>query len=156
MTRRAVVCRLDARSERPDERKFDFDPITLAHQQREHLLVAGSTSLRVYIVAGRPLQGKVRDVGSFEDWTLIREALVWLGQPDPAATRQQVLSNDQRQDELCEVMDLWGAYFGNNKDPQHPRVDQGYRAGRAVLIDLRVVPGGLRAGIKGHHKEPNT
>ena len=149
MTRRAVVCRLDARSERPDERKFDFDAIVLAHEQREHLLVAGLTILRAYIVAGRPLKGKVRDVGSFEDWTLIREALVWLGQPDPAMTRQQVLSNDPRQDELGEVMDLWGSHFGNHKTlsireliKDIERAEQSSSTSKSSLVDLgRVLQG---------------
>ncbi len=133
------MCRLDARSERPDERQFDFDAITLAHQQRAHLLVAGLTILRAYFVAGRPLKGKVRDVGSFDDWTLIREALVWLGQPDPALTRQQVLSNDQRQDELGEVMDLWGE---SSSESSSPLVDLG-RVLKGITRSQTLNPGSL-------------
>jgi hypothetical protein len=39
ITRRVVVCRLDARQERPDERQFSFDPGEVARQQRGELVV---------------------------------------------------------------------------------------------------------------------
>ena len=51
--------------------------------KRGDLVIGGLTILRAYIVAGRPLQGKIWHLGGFEDWTLIREALAWLDQPDP-------------------------------------------------------------------------
>jgi hypothetical protein len=113
LTRRAVTCRLDARSERPDERKFDFDAVELARLKRQELVVGGLTMIRAYIAAGRPLEGEIPHVGSFEDWTLIREVLVWLGQPDPAATRVQVLGDDPAREELTTVMDAWGSYYGS-------------------------------------------
>ena len=112
LTRRVVICRLDAREERPDDRKFDFDAVALARQNRAELVMAGLTILRAYIAAGRPLRGKVHDVGSFEDWTIIREALVWLDQPDPSATRSLVLVDDPIKQELAMVMDAWHKHYG--------------------------------------------
>jgi hypothetical protein len=111
LTRRVVVCRLDARSERPDERAFEFDPVELARQNRSELVVAGLTIIRAYIAAGRPLKGKIADVGSFEDWTIIREVLAW--QPDPAGTRQLVFGDDPARQELSEIMGLWHECFRN-------------------------------------------
>ena len=111
LTRRVVVCRLDARAERPDDRQFDFDPVDLAQQRRPELVTAGLTILRAYFAAGRPLQKTLPDVGSFKDWTLIREVLVWLDQPDPSLTRQPVLDNDPKRDELAQVIDNWERCF---------------------------------------------
>jgi hypothetical protein len=113
LTRRVVICRLDARSERPDERAFDFDPVELARQRRSELVVAGLTIIRGYIAGGRPMKGKIADVGSFEDWTIIREVLAWLDQPDPAVTRKLVLGDDPTRQELYEIMNLWHECFGN-------------------------------------------
>jgi hypothetical protein len=114
LTRRAVSCRLDAREERPDQRDFDFDCVALARSKRKELVVGGLTIIRAYLAAGRPLQGKIAHVGSFEDWTLIREVLVWLGQSDPAITRELVLKDDPAREELANVMAAWGEACRDN------------------------------------------
>jgi hypothetical protein len=113
LTRRVVIGRLDARTERPDERTFDFEPVALAGEKRGELVIGGLTILRAYIVAGRPLRGEISHVGGFEDWTLIREALAWLDQPDPAKTRDQIRYDDPAQLELGLVMDAWDRCFGD-------------------------------------------
>jgi hypothetical protein len=53
----------------------------------------------------------VPSVGSFEDWTLIREALIWLNQPDPATTREHVQDDDPVRAALAEIMDSWWDCF---------------------------------------------
>lgn len=110
MTRRAVVCRLNAGVEQPDAREFDFDPRQEAEDARPELVVAGLTALRAYHVAGRPTS--LKPVGSFEDWSLVRETLVWSGRSDPADTRAEVLGNDPRRDELVELLAAWEAGVG--------------------------------------------
>jgi hypothetical protein len=110
MCRRAVVCRLDANTERPDTRPFDFDCHAEGLADRPALVVAGLTILRAYHMAGRPV--KLTPMGSFSDWDWIRGALVWLGAADPADTREAILANDPRRDELTSVMDLWEQALG--------------------------------------------
>lgn len=57
-------------------------------EERHRLLPAALTLLRAYEVAGRPDQG-LRPWGSYESWSdLVRGALVWMGMPDPAETRE--------------------------------------------------------------------
>ena len=112
-SRRAVLCGLDAKVERPDARVFDFDFHAEVLARRAELVVAGLTVLRAYHVAGRPEQ--LTPMGSFSDWAWIRGALVWLGHADPADTRSTILENDPRKDELITVMDLWAAAFSNNQ-----------------------------------------
>jgi hypothetical protein len=111
MTRRVVLCRLDVRHEQPDARVFNFDPRAFALEQRGELVAGGLTMLRAYLVAGRPLRDKLPSVGGFEDWSLVRETLAWLDQPDPAATRSRVQTEDPVKEALAELMVAWEDCF---------------------------------------------
>lgn len=112
VTRRALTCRLDAGVERPDQRQFDFDPRAEALANRGALVTAGLTVLRAYIAAGRlhPL----KKIGSFEEWNLIREALVWLGADDPANTRERILADDPAKAILLDLLRIWRAALGDS------------------------------------------
>jgi hypothetical protein len=112
MERRAVQAVLDARSEKPQEREFSFDAEMLAMERRPQLVVAGLTILRAYVTAGRPLADKVKPIGSFEDWTLVREALRWLDQPDPADTMANIIADDPESGQLATLMDAWEECYG--------------------------------------------
>jgi hypothetical protein len=105
VSRRALHCYLDAKVERPDQLQFDFDPRVEALHDRPKLVTAGLTILRAYIVAGRPTP--LDKIGSFETWNLVREALVWLGLPDPAATRESILAEDLQKEVLVDLLKLW-------------------------------------------------
>jgi len=111
VSRRAVICRLDAQVERPDTRVFDFDCHAEVLAARPELVVAGLTVLRAYRLAAPGL--RLTPMGSFEDWEWIRGALVWLGCADPAETRASILDSDPRKDELLVVLDLWQQAFGS-------------------------------------------
>jgi len=82
MTRRTLVCSLDAGVERPENRTFKApDPIDVVRGDRAKYVVAALTVLRAYHVAGRPEQGTI-PLGSFEVWSRrVRDALIWLGEP---------------------------------------------------------------------------
>jgi len=111
--RRVVLCTLDPKCERPDERKFDFDPREEIRAERSKLVIDALTCLRAYREAGNPLQGTLKPMGSFEDWDWIRETLVWLGEVDPAETRQIILSNDSSAQELEAIMTAWEKEHGD-------------------------------------------
>lgn len=88
--RRVLPSRLETPAERPEERTgFKHDPL-LPYVEKEHprFTVAALTVLRAYCAAGRP-DMKLKAWGSFEGWSaLVRGALVWAGQADPALARQ--------------------------------------------------------------------
>ena len=114
VTRRSVVCRLDSKDERPDQRQFDFNPREVAAERRIELVVAGLTALRAYVVAGRPM--RLSTVGSFERWSeWVRETLVWCGYGDPDATRTAVLADDPKKAELVEVLETWFTAWGHDE-----------------------------------------
>ena len=105
MADRAVVAKIDAGIEKPGERKFtgDFRADTLA--QRPALVAAGLTLLRGYIVAGRPWP-KAATNSRFTDWDrLVRGSLLWVGEPDPYATKELVMSTDSARESLDAVID---------------------------------------------------
>jgi len=113
MTRRVIVSRLDAHCERPEEREFNFDVRDETRKQRPAIVAAGLTLLRAYIVAGRP-KTKLTAFGSFEAWSsLVRQALVWVGEADPCESREQLEEGDSEAAELVEVMDLWQDGLGS-------------------------------------------
>jgi hypothetical protein len=114
VTRRAVRCVIDAKQERPDQREFDFDFLKELQATRAELVIAGLTILRAYALAGRPQpEPKLKPMGSFDDWAWVRGALVWLGQKDPADSRDAILAADPRKAELAEVLAAWGQAYGD-------------------------------------------
>lgn len=95
MTRRALLCRMDAGLENPEGRAFDKDLRSWVPTHRPELVAAGLTVLRAFVCAGRPGLSNLQPFGSFEAWSnLVRGALVWLGEPDPCITRKHVVADD--------------------------------------------------------------
>ncbi len=95
MTRRALLCRMDAGIENPEGRSFDTNLRTWVRANRVKLVAAGLTILRAFVCAGRPGLDRLKPFGSFEAWSdLVRGALVWLGEPDPCITRKHIAADD--------------------------------------------------------------
>jgi len=62
MTRRVVLCALDPKTDRPEERLFSKDLYRWIPENRPALVAAALTALRAYIAAGRP-PASVADTG---------------------------------------------------------------------------------------------
>jgi hypothetical protein len=108
--RRVLPTRLETAAERPEERSgFRHDPI-VPHVEIEHprLTVAALTVLRGYCAAGRP-DMKLKPWGSYEGWSaLVRGALVWAGQADPALGRQLLVEGaDTERTALGILLEHW-------------------------------------------------
>ena len=112
MTRRTVVCRIDAQAENPEDRQFDFDPVKHVEVHRGQLLADALIVTRAYHAAGRP--GSLPPFNSFEDWDLVRGALVWLEQPDPIETMRGLRGQDPRREERSELIIVLLRKFGLN------------------------------------------
>jgi len=112
MAVRALMVSLDARMERPGERRFDRDLRKWVPENRAALVIAALTVLRAYVVAGRPMKGKLR-ASRFAEWSnLIRGALVWLGEPDPLDTQERVSAGDSARADLVALMVAMREAFG--------------------------------------------
>jgi hypothetical protein len=112
---RALLCRLDARMERPEERHFKIDDLKqYVTDHRRALVNAAITILRAYVVAGRPHQ-RLKPWGGFNEWSqTIRAALVWLGIADPCNTRQHVIEDDPDREQAAVVLSAWHSGLGSD------------------------------------------
>jgi hypothetical protein len=108
---RSIVCKLDARMANPDERPFDFDPVDEVRRDRAALVMAALTVLRAHRATGAS-PSKLKPFGGFDDFDLIRGALVWLGLPDPADSRDLIRGNDSALEERVLALGLIAAHVG--------------------------------------------
>jgi putative DNA primase/helicase len=105
---RALLCRIDSKLERPEQRTFRItDFKAFLRENRKRLVVDALTILRAYQVAGRPRQS-VPAWGGFGDWSAsIREPLTWVGFPDPCASRESVIADDPEREEAMALFRAW-------------------------------------------------
>ena len=112
-TRRLIHVRLDVLNERPEERTGFRHPNLLAWigRERPRLLAAALTILSAYCRRGHRDQS-LSPFGSFEGWSdLVRQAVVWVGLPDPCLTRVKLSENaDTTADTLAQIMMAWQQY----------------------------------------------
>ena len=115
MSTRIIMIRIDPGVERPEERSFRRNLKEWIPQHRARLVTAGLTVLRAYAAAGRPDTG-LPTYGRFEEWArVVRDALVWCGEPDPCATRAEVEDNDPVRNELGTLLMAWADIFGQKE-----------------------------------------
>src|SRR6185437_1197503 len=114
MTRRTVICNLDAGVERPEERQFTHSPVEDVLADRGRYVAAALTIVRAYIVAGSP--GRLPRLASFEEWSdVVRSALVWLGQPDPVETTETAREDDTDLLALRQIITNWNEVIGDRE-----------------------------------------
>jgi hypothetical protein len=131
MTRRTVTCRIDAAVENPEERQFDFDPVQEVLDNRASLVADALIVLRAYVTAGRPIT--LPAFNSFEDWDLIRGALVWLGQPDPKESLDTLRENDPKREEKAALFIALLSAFGTDR----PFLTRDIDSDRYEMLGLR-------------------
>jgi hypothetical protein len=104
--RRALLCAMDARCERPELRTFTANAVDLARGERGKLVAAALTVLRAWHVSGAQIN--LAPFGSFEDWSRrVRAPLVWLGEIDPCETVAEIRENDPHRAALVAVIMQW-------------------------------------------------
>jgi putative DNA primase/helicase len=110
LTRRSLVARLDSKTDRPELRQFDYDPLMDARENRGELVAAALTILKGYHAAGRP--GRPPRLQGFADWSdTVRGALIWVGLEDPAATQDTLRQNDPKLTKLIRMATVWSKAF---------------------------------------------
>src|SRR5690606_37830799 len=111
--RRVLMCQIDPQVERPEDSRFDFDPVDYALRKRPELVAAGLTLLRAHQVAGQP-QGDVGPFGSFERWTeTVAAAIVWAGLESPLIGLRAVAQADTKSEAFHAFIEEWHASFGD-------------------------------------------
>lgn len=109
LSRRFLVATLDPRMERPELRRFDFDPVERAQRDRRELVSALLTIARW----GRDVHSDLVPLGSFEVWSRrVRDPLVALGLPDPCAVLDTLHDADPDRETALELLTEWERSFG--------------------------------------------
>jgi putative DNA primase/helicase len=107
MTRRGLIANLDPKRERPELRRFSFDPIERVLNDRGAYIAAAITVARAYIAAGCPDVCKT-PLGSYGGWTrFVRSPLVWLGRADPVNSMERARQEDPERRALHSLIELW-------------------------------------------------
>lgn len=116
LTRRVLLCTIDAKVEKPDSRDNFTIKNLVNHilENRATYVQAALTILKGYIIAGKPKQD-IPQYGSFEEWSdLVRSALVWLGQADPCLTRAKIEKDDPIKINFSRIVNLWNTIYQND------------------------------------------
>ncbi len=114
LVRRVLTCNMDAGIERPETRKFKFDPIERVSGNRGRYIAAALTIARAYLAAGCPLRGEITPLGGFGQWSrFVREPLVFLGETDPVESMEEARERDPHGMEAREVLSCWKEAVGD-------------------------------------------
>ena len=115
MIRRTLVAWLDAKVERPELRKFKFDPIDRVLQYRGAYIAACITIARAYLAANTKVQNLSPLVG-FNGWSKVaREPLIWLGESDPVLSMEAARQADPERSAAQQLVSHWSNYIGTGK-----------------------------------------
>jgi hypothetical protein len=112
MIRRTLTCNLVADVERPELRKFEFDPVTRVLADRAGYLGAVFTIIRAYQQAAAP--AVVDPIGSYGKWSsMVRAPLVWLGEDDPIESMETAREEDTDLSNLRELFAQWQEHLAD-------------------------------------------
>jgi putative DNA primase/helicase len=113
LTRRTLLCQLDAGVEQPELRTFQRNVLETASTERGKLVAAILTVLRAWHGAGTAVG--VDPLGSFEEWSFrVRSPLLWLDREDPCASIRTVRENDPGRALLNAVLVQWKEKLGTS------------------------------------------
>lgn len=110
MARRVLKCRIEPESLNPEESTFSFDPVEVVIANHRALVAAALTILRAYVASGEKTQ--TIPFGSYEGWSFIAEALVWLGLDDPNLVREEVRADDPEREQRERIFALFTGSIG--------------------------------------------
>lgn len=126
MLRRVINVRLLSPEERPEQRD-DFkikELLKHVHQHRGQLVVAALKILRGYDQAGRP-QAKLTSM-DYQSWSRsIRQAIYWATGADPCWTRDALIEDDPKTNQLKAFVNGWA---------ELPKASEGLTAASALKI----------------------
>jgi hypothetical protein len=128
---RALLCRIDPKVERPEERQFNTELRTWMTEKRPELVAAGLTIMRAFISTKQEVKDFCPTWGRFERWSdMVRAPLLWLGCADPCATLKELEKEDPDRIELAGVLDAWERVFRHKVE----QGDKGHTARDAITI----------------------
>ncbi|MGL5065755.1 MAG: hypothetical protein ACRC62_37780 [Microcoleus sp.] len=114
MGRRTILIVLDSKEENAFEKEYQRDLIPYAIKNRGKLVSAALTILQAFLLEKPLIQ--VRPLNSFVQWSnVVRNALIWLGEADPAPNSKSIYELDGIDEEragLAYLLDIWLELYG--------------------------------------------
>jgi putative DNA primase/helicase len=162
---RALLCRIDPKVERPEERQFGTELRSWMIEHRPELVAAGLTIMRAFIATGQDPRDFCKTWGRFERWSdMVRAPLLWLECADPCATLKDLEREDPDRIELARVLSAWKKIYtdvptaareaikrANDAKAAPPGIDQDGEALELVLREIcRDRDGSLNVKRLGH------
>lgn len=150
LSRRFLVSHLDPRTERPELRRFDFDPVTKAMAERRELVAALHTIARW----GYGMATGLPPLGSFEEWSRrVRDPLVALGLPDCCAVLEELHRADPERETAMELLTEWRRAFQGTATTVASAIRSASHdpALRDALDAVAGAPGGINARRLGKY-----
>jgi hypothetical protein len=150
LTRRALLCELDAGVACPELREFDFNPKTVFRKRRGELVAAVLTVLR----AGRAAKPTPisAPLGGFEMWSSwVRDTLRWLDRADPCSSMERLREYDPLREAHTAVVIAWrdalgiGSKVQVQKIMERANLIQELRNALLVVAEERSRPGFISA-----------
>lgn len=134
LKRRVVLIRLDAGTERPEQRSFDTDHLAAVAERRGEIITAALTLTLSYLKTGAPKIDGLHALGGFETWDrMVRRPLVWLGLPDPLLASEGLRDQDPDIEAMRLLCTIWQDTFSD--DPK--TVADVVKAGMATKLESK-------------------
>jgi putative DNA primase/helicase len=110
------------------------------HAGRAAYVAAALTIVRAYLTAGAP---KVTGpFGSYAAWsTMVRSPLMWLGEPDPVVSMEEMREEDAELTAIREFFALWPAYMMMST----PLASHPYTVTRMIELACEQKPGNFNS-----------
>lgn len=110
LKRRVMMVRLDAHTERPEQRSFDRNHLDEIKAQRGAIITDALTIVGAYLASGEPKIAGLYDYGGFEEWDrMVRRPLAWLGIPDPLLAAESLRDQDPDLEAMRVLFSAWCA-----------------------------------------------
>lgn len=114
LKRRVALIRMDAGTERPEQRTFKRDHLADVFARRGELIRAALTIPMAYLAAGVPAIEGLHPLGGFAEWDrMVRRPLVWLGLPDPLKASEGLREQDPDLEAMRLLFSSWRQAFGD-------------------------------------------
>jgi hypothetical protein len=130
---RALLCRIDPKTEHPERRPFEGEKREWMTQHRPGLVAAGLTIMRAFRATGQVALDHCKTWGRFERWSdMVRAPLIWLGCEDPCASLDDLEKDDPERVELLRVIAAWEHVLGNEPYTAGEAVQRATRSDAAI------------------------
>jgi putative DNA primase/helicase len=115
---RAIHCRIDPPTNKPENRKFDFHPIKdRLRDRRGEYIAAVFNIVRAFQKAGEPMPEGMERVTTFELWSKwVQQPLMWLGESDPFGGKEDMRAADPHGGERDKVLSILSKLFKHNDE----------------------------------------